>query len=472
MHPRTFAHSINGRPVTSESEFDVIDPATGLVCARAPECTRDQLDLAVAAARDAFPGWRKLLHPERVVVLRRFAARIREEAQELARLLTLEQGKPLAAARREVLATADRIDGIAALEVKPEWLRNDTSGRVLLDYQPLGVVGAIAPWNAPLILATQIAGQALVAGNSVIVKPSPFTPLATLHLGEIAAEVLPPGLFNVVSGGNSLGQWMTEHPGIDKIGFVGSTATGKRVMASAGGSTLKRVSLELGGNDAAVVLDDVDVDSVATRLFWSAFVNSGQICMAVKRVFAHVSIAPRLTEALADKARQVRVGGGFEPDVELGPVQNRPQYEKVLALIRDATERGGRVVAGGAALPRPGYFIAPTVITGLTEGARLVDEEQFGPVLPVLTFATVEEAVRRANATRYGLGASVWSRDPARAEQVARQLEAGTVWINAHGGAAPDIPFGGFKESGLGRAMGTMGVKSYMEARVLHLGAV
>jgi len=466
---KAFAHTIGGRAVAGVGWFGVVDPSTGTVFAQAPDATRGQLDLAVRVAREAFGKWRVLTHFERVAALRSFAARVRAEIEGLSRLLTLEQGKPITSAQREVRATADRIDGLAALEVKPEILREDASGRVLLDYQPLGVVGAIAPWNAPLILATQIAAQALVAGNTVIVKPSPFTPLTTLRLGEIAAETLPAGVFNVVSGGNALGQWMTEHPGIDKIGFVGSTVTGKKVMASAANSTLKRVSLELGGNDPAIVLDDVDVDAMAARLFWSAFVNSGQICMAVKRVFAHESVAERLVDALAGKARQVKVGSGFEPDVELGPLQNQPQYEKVLAILQDARERGARFVTGGGALPRPGYFIAPTIVTGVAEGTRLVDEEQFGPVLPVLTFKTIEEVVRRANATRYGLGASVWSGDVTRAQEVARQLEAGTVWINAHGGASADIPFGGFKESGVGRALGMLGLESYLEPRVTYL---
>jgi acyl-CoA reductase-like NAD-dependent aldehyde dehydrogenase len=467
--PKAFAHTIGGRAVPGEAWFDVIDPSTGAVFAQAPDATRAQLDLAVSGAREAFVEWRVLAQSERVAALRSFAARVREEIEGLSRLLTLEQGKPITNAQREVRATADRIDGMAALEIKPEILREDASGRVLLDYQPLGVVGAIAPWNAPLILATQIAAQALVAGNTVIVKPSPFTPLTTLRLGEIAAETLPAGVLNVVSGGNALGQWMTEHPGIDKIGFVGSTVTGKKVLASAASSTLKRVSLELGGNDPAIVLDDVDVDAVAARLFWSAFNNSGQICMAVKRVFAHESVAERLTEALARKAQHVKVGSGFEPDVEIGPLQNKPQYDKVLSILQDARERGARFVTGGKALPRPGYFIAPTIVSGLEEGSRLVDEEQFGPVLPVLTFKTIDEAVRRANATRYGLGASVWSADVTRAQEVATQLEAGTVWINAHGGASADVPFGGFKESGVGRALGMLGLKSYLEARVIHL---
>jgi acyl-CoA reductase-like NAD-dependent aldehyde dehydrogenase len=318
------------------------------------------------------------------------------------------------------------------------------------------------------LLATQIAAQALVTGNSVIVKPSPFTPLATLKLGEIAARTLPRGLFNTLSGGNELGRWMTEHTGIDKIGFVGSVATGKRVLASAAASNLKRVSLELGGNDAAIVLADADVDAIAPQLFWSAFVNSGQRCMAIKRVLVHESLLDRLGSALARLANQVKIGDGFEPGVELGPVQNRPQFERVLGLIENALMRGGRALAGGAALNRPGYFIAPTVVTGVAEGTPLVDEEQFGPVLPLLAFSEIEEAVTRANATRFGLGASVWSGDLERATDIARRLEAGTVWINSHGGSVPEIPFGGCKESGVGRGMGMMGLKSYVEPRVIY----
>jgi acyl-CoA reductase-like NAD-dependent aldehyde dehydrogenase len=407
-------------------------------------------------------------HKRRREILYGFAAAIRTETQSLSRLLTREQGKPLAASVREVEATAARIEGLASFELTPETLQDDERGRIVLDYQPLGVVGAIAPWNSPLVLAMQIAAQALITGNSVIVKPSPFTPLATLKLGEIAARTLPRGLFNTLSGGNELGRWMTEHAGIDKIGFVGSVATGKRVLASAAASNLKRVSLELGGNDAAIVLADADIDSIARELFWSAFVNSGQRCMAVKRVLVHESLIDRLGSALASLANQAKVGDGFEPGVELGPVQNRPQFERVLSLIDDALARGGRALAGGGALDRPGYFIAPTVITGVTEGTPLVDEEQFGPVLPLLSFTGIDEAVARANATRFGLGASVWSGDPECAADVARRLEAGTVWVNAHGGAAPGIPFGGFKESGVGRSMGLSGLKSYAEPRVLH----
>lgn len=462
-------HTIDGDPVAGVEFFEVINPATASAFAQAPDASREQLDLAVAAARRAFQHWRAVPAHERRKILFEFAAAIREQAHTLAPLLTREQGKPLAAAFREIEGTVARIEGLARFELAPELLRSDEHGRVVLDYQPLGVVGAIAPWNSPVLLGVQTAAQALVAGNSVILKPSPFTPLATLKLGEIAGRTLPRGLFNTLSGGNELGRWMTEHAGIDKIGFVGSVATGKRVLGSAAASNLKRVSLELGGNDAAIVLADADIDTIAPKLFWSAFVNSGQRCMAVKRVLVHESLLERLGAALANLANQVKVGDGMEPGVELGPIQNRPQFERVLGLIEDALKRGGRALAGGAALDRPGYFIAPTVITGVAEGTPLVDEEQFGPVLPLLPFTDVEAAVNRANATRFGLGASVWSGNPRRAADVARGLEAGTVWINSHGGSVPEIPFGGFKESGVGRGLGVMGIKSYAEARVLHL---
>lgn len=461
-------HTIDGNPVDGVEFFDVIDPATASAFARAPEATREQLDLAVTAARRAFEHWRTVPAAGRREILLGFAAAIRAQTQDLAQLLTREQGKPLAASVREIESTAARIEGLLSLELAPETLRSDERGRVVLDYQPLGVVGAIAPWNSPVLLATQIAAQALVTGNSVILKPSPFTPLATLRLGEIAARTLPRGLFNTLSGGNELGRWMTEHAGIDKIGFVGSVATGKRVLASAAASNLKRVSLELGGNDAAIVLADADVETIAPQLFWSAFINSGQRCMAIKRVLVHESMLDRLGAALARLANQAKVGDGFEPGVELGPVQNRPQFERVLGLIANALERGGRALAGGAALDRPGYFIAPTVITGVAEGTPLVDEEQFGPVLPLLTFTEIDEAVSRANGTRFGLGASVWSGDSERAAAIARRLDAGTVWINAHGGSVPEIPFGGFKESGVGRGMGLLGLKSYTEPRVIY----
>jgi acyl-CoA reductase-like NAD-dependent aldehyde dehydrogenase len=302
----------------------------------------------------------------------------------------------------------------------------------------------------------------------VILKPSPYTPLSTLLIGEVAQETLPPGVLNVLSGGNDLGRWITEHPGISRIAFTGSIATGKRVMASAA-ETLKRVTLELGGNDPAIVLEDVDINMVAPKIFDSAMINAGQTCIAVKRVYVHESIFEQLVEALVSLASKHRVGDGFEPGVQMGPVQNKMQYDKVLSLIENSRQHNGvRIIDGGQKFDEKGYFVAPTIVTGLEDEARLVAEEQFGPVLPVLSFRDIDDAVYRANNTRFGLGASVWSSDMERAAQVGRQIEAGSVWINFHVNYDARIPFGGFKESGFGRELGWLGFLSYMEPQIIH----
>jgi acyl-CoA reductase-like NAD-dependent aldehyde dehydrogenase len=286
-------------------------------------------------------------------------------------------------------------------------------------------------------------------------------------MGEISRGVLPDGVLNVVAGGDDVGGWMTGHPGIDKISFTGSVPTGKKVLSSAASSNLKRVTLELGGNDPAIVLEDVDPRAVAPALFAAAFANAGQICVAIKRLYVHRSIVGETAEALASIARAIRVGPGTDPEVQMGPLQNRMQYEKVLEILEDARERGGQILAGGGPIDRPGYFIRPTIVTGLREGTRLVDEEPFGPVLPVLEFDDVEDAIRRANETRYGLSGSVWTRDLERGAAIARRLEVGTAWVNQH--RIPDamMPFGGAKESGFGREYSALGLRSYMEPQVV-----
>jgi acyl-CoA reductase-like NAD-dependent aldehyde dehydrogenase len=292
--------------------------------------------------------------------------------------------------------------------------------------------------------------------------------LTTLKLGEIARNVLPPGVLNIVAGGNDLGPWLTEHPGIDKISFTGSIATGKKVMASAS-ANLKRVTLELGGNDAAIVLEDVDPRAIAPRLFWAAFANCGQICVAIKRLYVHERIYEPLCEALADLARSVKVGDGIDSETEIGPLQNKVQYEKVLGILENTKRQGARILAGGHPLERPGYFIAPTIVADIQEGTRLVDEEPFGPILPVIKYTDVEDAIRRANNSRYGLGGSVWTNDLTKGAEIASRLEAGTTWVNQHRTPDPHIPFGGAKESGLGREYSVLGLKGYMEAQVLSI---
>ncbi len=353
------------------------------------------------------------------------------------------------------------------IPIANQLIQDDAERFIELRWQPLGVAGIITPWNAPVNLAAGPLASALYTGNCAIIKPSPFTPLTTLRIGELLKDILPAGVVNVLSGGDELGGLMTAHPGIDKISFTGSVATGKKVMASCAG-TLKRVTLELGGNDAAIVLPDVDIADVARKLFFAATVNSGQVCMAVKRIYAHESIYDALCKALLAEARNARVGDGQDPATTLGPIQNRRQFERVCELKDDAA-RHGHAEEGAPRPPGDGYFVAPTVVTDLTETDRLVAEEQFGPVFPVMKFTDVEEAIAHANNTRYGLSGSVWSRNVERARQVAAQLEVGTAWVNQHRNTAPDVPFGGAKESGLGRTYSLLGLQAYLEPQVISV---
>jgi acyl-CoA reductase-like NAD-dependent aldehyde dehydrogenase len=337
-----------------------------------------------------------------------------------------------------------------------------------LHYYPLGVVGVITPWNAPINLAAGPMVSALYTGNTVVLKPSPYTPLATLKMGEILRGILPRGVVNVLAGGDELGAWMTEHPGIDKISFTGSVETGKKVMASAA-VNLKRITLELGGNDAAIVLDDVDPKAVAPKLFFASMVNSGQVCMAIKRIYAHERIYDGLCDALAEEARKARVGDGLDAATQYGPIQNRMQYDRVIGILEDTKRRGGRILAGGEISKGPGYFFPPTIVADVEDSSRLVREEQFGPIVAVLKFSDVDDAVRRANDTRYGLSGSVWSRDTARAAKIAARLEVGTAWVNQHRTTSATVPFGGAKESGIGRVYSLLGLRENMEPRVVSI---
>jgi acyl-CoA reductase-like NAD-dependent aldehyde dehydrogenase len=461
-----FTHTIDGRGVTSSASFDVINPATGAPFARCPDASREQLDQAVAAARRAFGPWACLSFDERRRVLLRFASAMGELVEPLAQLLVREQGKTLGECRKELTFVPIQIDRLSSLEVSGEILRDDREGRVELRYRPLGVVGIITPWNVPVGIAIGRIVQALYTGNTVVQKPSPFTPLTTLRMGEVTRGVLPPGVLNVLAGGNDLGAWMTEHHGIDKISFTGSVPTGKKVLAGSA-SNLKRVTLELGGNDPAIVLDDPE--AIAPKLFQAAFANCGQICVAIKRLYVPDSLYEPMCEALARIARSIRVGDGLDPESQMGPLQNRMQYEKVLGILDDTRRIGGRILCGGRAIDRPGYFIAPTIVADIAEGTRLVDEEPFGPVLPVIKYYDVEDAIRRANDTRYGLSGSVWTNDLAKGAAVASRLEVGTAYVNQHRIPDATVPFGGAKESGLGREYSALGLKSYMEAQVVSV---
>ncbi len=458
--------TIGGEGVAGASSFDVLNPANETVIAQAPDASRQQLDQAVAAARAAFPAWSATPIAERRKAVLALAGAMFANVEALLSLLTREQGKPHADARNDVLGGAMWLQGATTLDL-PETVNEDSdTRRSITRHIPIGVVGAIAPWNFPVVLAMFKLAPALVAGNTVVLKPSPFTPLTTLKIGELARSVLPPGVLNVVSGGDALGPWMTSHPGIDKISFTGSTQTGRKVMASAADS-LKRITLELGGNDAAIVLPDVDVKKVAEDLFWAAFRNSGQICIASKRMYVHKDVYEPLKQALVDYAATVKMGDGADQGTQLGPIQNKQQHQRVLELIEDARAQGYQFLTGGEGSSAPGYFVPITILDNPPEDSRIVQEEQFGPILPLLKVDSIEEAIERANTSEYGLGASVWSSDTAAALAVGQRLQAGTVWINETQHLSPLVSFAGLKQSGLGVENGLDGLLEYTNTQTI-----
>jgi acyl-CoA reductase-like NAD-dependent aldehyde dehydrogenase len=458
--------TIGGDTVPAAGSFGVKNPATGEVFAQAPECSAHQLDAAFDAAAKAARDWRSDEAARRAALLK-VADVLLASTGELTPLLTSEQGKPLADAGVEVFAAAIWCQYFANLETPQQIIQDDAEAFVEVARRPLGVVAAITPWNFPLTLAFWKIAPALLAGNTMVLKPSPFTPLTTLKVGELLRDVLPPGVLNVVSGGDDLGAWMTSHPVPRKISFTGSIETGKKVAMSAA-PDLKRVTLELGGNDPAVVLDDADPATVAKAIFAGAFNNNGQVCSAIKRVYVPEAMYDEMVEALAGYAKTVKVGEGTEEGAKLGPINNEPQFERVKELVADAVSRGARAVTGGHAVDRPGYFFEPTILAGLTDGVRIVDEEQFGPALPVISYRNEGDAIDRANATHFGLSGSVWSADPERASAVAAQLECGTAWVNTHLALAPSQPFGGFKWSGVGVENGPWGLAEFTEFQVVH----
>lgn len=445
----------------------VIDPSTAEPFTEIPAASVAQLDQAVAAANAAFPAWRATPLARRQEIVRGFRDLVTAHLDELALLVSLEQGKPLANARGEINASLRQVDFFGSVTLDPEVIRDDEGARVEVRRVPVGVVGAITVWNYPILTAMFKIVPALVAGNVVIVKPSPFTPVATLRLGELLQELLPPGVVQVVAGTDELGAALTTHPGIHKISFTGSVETGKRVMASAAG-TLKRVTLELGGNDAGIVLDDADPAAIGADLFWAGFSNSGQVCAALKRLYVPDALFDDVCEAVAAEAATVVVGPGRQEGVTAGPVQNRPQLERVRGLTEDALARGGEAFFRGEVPDGPGYWFPTTLVRGVAEGVPLVDEEPFGPVLPILSYRDLDEAVARANDTTYGLGASVWSPDLDRAATVADRLDAGSVWVNQHPVVAAAIPFGGAKQSGIGVEGSLHGLHAHTDIKVLN----
>lgn len=458
--------TVDGRGMGAAETFDVLDPATEAVIARVPDSSHADLDTAVAAARGAFASWKATPITERQAHLRALGEAIMADADGFAALLTLEQGKAIGDARLEVAAAAHWIIQTSTLDLPVEIVLDTAERRIESRHVPLGVVAGIVPWNFPLGLAAWKIAPALLAGNTMILKPSPFTPLTALRLGEISRSILPPGVLNVISGRDRLGPWMTDHPGIDKISFTGSTATGRAVMRGAS-ANLKRITLELGGNDPAIVLEDADVDALAPRLFWAAFANNAQFCLATKRMYVHEAVYDRLASALVAYAATVRTGNGAEAGVHLGPIQNRPQFVRLKALLSEARREGVRFLTGGDIPDGLGYFMPVAIADNPPEHSRIVAEEAFGPILPLLKYRDVEDAIARANDTIYGLAASVWGTDACKAQAVADRLEAGTVWVNTIHELSPAHAFAGHKQSGFGVENGLAGLLEYTNPKVV-----
>ena len=461
---------IDGALVDGAATLDVINPATGSRLCVAPRASAAQAEQAIAAARLAFPAWSQRSFADRGALLVKLADALTLRRDDFAQLLTAEQGKPLAMATGEVMGAISALRYFAGQELGPKLLRDTETDYIIEQRYPLGVVAAITPWNFPLMLLMLKLAPALITGNTVIGKPAPTTPLTTLLLGEIASDILPAGVFQTLTDQNDIGALLTRHPDVTYVSFTGSTATGRKVLGSAA-DTLKRSMLELGGNDVAIVLDDADIFRVAPAVFRAAMANSGQICLAAKRVYVPQTMIEAFADAFVALANAAVVGDGLDPETTIGPLQNKAQYEKVLGYIEEA-RADGDVIAGGEPVGQGGYFIRPTIVRGLPETSRLVREEQFGPVLPLLGYEDLDDVITRANTGEYGLGGTIWTSNVERGIKVASRLETGTVWINKHLDFPFDISVGGAKQSGHGRQLGIEGMESYTQAREINAARV
>lgn len=464
-----FGLLIDGKKLTTESQFEVTNPANGSLVAMAPNATTDDLNAAVASSKKAFELWSQTDDKTRVDACNAVTAAIGEHSEELAQLLTQEQGKPLngLGSRWELGGAKAWAATTAGLEMSPKVIQEGAAGQIEMHRRPLGVVGSITPWNFPVMIAVWHLLPAIRTGNTAVIKPSPHTPLSTLRLVEVMNQVLPAGVVNAVSSldkEENLGAVMSSHPDVRKVVFTGSCGTGQKVYASAA-DTMKRLTLELGGNDAGIVLDDVDAAEIAEGLFWGAFVNNGQTCAALKRLFVHENVYEDVCQALVDIASAIPVGDGLDENSILGPIANQMQFDIVKSLV-DQAKANGRVLLGGE--PGEGLFFPPTLIADLTSEDPLVAKEQFGPALPIIKYSDIDDAIAQANNVDVGLGGSVWSKDIEKARSIAAQLECGSAWINSHGMLNPMAPFGGRKSSGLGVEFGDEGLAEYTDIQVIH----
>ena len=460
---------IQGKMIQGAAEsFVVINPADEQVLALCSSPSEAQIEDTIRSAEQAFHQWKNTDDATRQSILHRIADHIEEHREELARLVVQEQGKPYALAEFEVGGAIAWTRYQAELKIETEILQDDANKRIELHHRPLGIVASVTPWNWPLMIAVWHIMPAIRAGNVVINKPSEFTPLSTLRLGELIQEEVAPGVVSILTGGGEVGAKLTSHSAIAKVVFTGSTATGQRIMQSAA-ATFKHLTLELGGNDAGIVLPDTDIQAMATRIFHGAFINMGQTCAALKRLYVHDSQYDALAQELVKVAQQQSLGDGLAETTTFGPVQNIKQYQKVQAMIQEARDEGAIVMTSEQNLPDTGYFIAPTIVTNVSPDSRLVQEEQFGPVLPLIRYHDIEEVLTEANNTDFGLGGSIWSSDLEQAQQFAQRLSCGTAWINTHGEIFPHVPFGGWKHSGIGAQFGLSGLLENTIQQIVHI---
>lgn len=468
MTAQMLTMSIGGNPAAASTAIEVCNPATGAVFATVPDAGEVELDAAVVAARKAFASWRDTPRAERAMVVTHIGEAIAQNAAELSAMLTREQGKPSDQAMTEIMTAAHWLRSTATLTLPDRETEMAPGRKHITRYIPIGVVAAISPWNFPVALSAFKIAPALLAGNTMVLKPSPFTPMTVLRIGELVRDFVPAGVLNIITGGDALGPLMTAHPGFDKVSFTGSTATGKRVMAAAA-SSLKRLTLELGGNDAAIVMPDVSVEETAQKVFRSAFANSGQICIATKRAYVHNDIYDEFRDALARIVAGARVGDGAEPGITHGPIQNRPQFDRLNNLIADCESNGFALIRGEAPAGT-GYFLPLTLVDNPPQESRIVQEEQFGPILPLIRFSDVEEVIARVNDSDMGLAGTIWSRDIDAALMLADRMETGNVWINEALALSPFAAFAGHKQSGLGVESGIEGLMAYTEPKTYFVG--
>ncbi|KAK6356058.1 hypothetical protein TWF718_000432 [Orbilia javanica] len=470
----TFTNIIGGKATTTAETQQPINPSTREPNPPVPLSTKKDLDDAVEAARKAFKSWSQTTWDARKSMLLKYANAILDNKAELAVLSTREQGKPLMIAVLELELIAGRMPDLAEIKLEEELISDVQGRKVTKRYMPLGVGGLIVPWNFPVMLLVAKIANAVLTGNTVICKPSPFAPYTGLKLVELAQQFFPPGVINILSGGDNLGPWMTAHPGIDKISFTGSIATGKKVMESCS-KTLKRVTLEMEGKDPAIILPDIDIAVVAGQVAFWTFINGGQACMSIKKVYVHSSIAKEFVTALIAATKAFKIGDGFEDGVFIGPVGHEMQYEKVVGFIQDIKKEDGEIVLGGDierfkhSPGKSGFFIDPTIVFEPGEESRIMKEEPFGPILPIATWDDEEDVIRRANNTDIGLGASVWGKDVTRAERIGRRLEVGSVWINEHMSGLGSVPFGGWKSSGIGVEYGKEGLIDWCNLQGIYV---